>query len=258
MFNKIINQYHYSFYENMGQIRLQKYLAQCGIGSRRACETYIEEGRIQIDGKIVTKQGMKIDPDLQSVCFDNNIISPKPIEWIMLNKPPQYLSSAKDPSGKESFLSLLPENKRHLFAVGRLDYLSEGLLLITNEGGTANKIIHPRYEIEKEYLVCTLDELSKEQMELMRKGIVVNNERLSVKSIKNLENDRNSFFNYTIILSEGKNRHIRKMLANQQIRIRSLKRIRIGQIHLKDLSSGKWRYLTEDERKLLNDMTKSQ
>ena len=240
----------------MGLIRLQKFLAQCGIGSRRSCEMHIEKGRVRVDGKIVTKLGTRIDPEKQSVYFDDALVFPKPIEWIMLYKPPQYLSSAKDPSGKQSFLSLLPKDKRHLFAVGRLDFLSEGLLLITNEGAVANKLIHPRYEIEKEYLVRTIDEISNEQMNLMKKGFIIDNEKLSVISIKLVQKDtKKSFFDYKISISEGKNRHIRKMLAHQHIRIRSLKRVRIGPIHLNDLSCGKWRYLTEDERKLLYKVT---
>lgn len=239
----------------MELVRLQKYLAQCGVGSRRKCEEYINQGRITIDGKQVCKQGIQIDPNRHIIEFDNKTITPEPITWIMLNKPPKYLSSSSDPSGKSTFLKLLPENKHHLFAVGRLDFLSEGLLLITNDGDTANKIIHPRYEIEKEYRVTTIDEINTEKMKTMQKGFTINDVFLSVKSIHlEHQNKKENHWTYSIVLFQGKNRHIREMLNYIDIRIRKLVRIRIGPISLTDVSLGKWRYLTKGEIKKLHDL----
>jgi 23S rRNA pseudouridine2605 synthase len=241
----------------MTMIRLQKYLAQCGLGSRRSCEKYIEQKRVTIDGKIVTEQGVSIDPDAQIVRLDDTIVFPKPIEWLMLNKPPQYLSTSKDPSKKPTFLKLIPSEKHHLFAVGRLDYLSEGLLLITNEGDIAQKLIHPRYEIEKEYLVRTADQISQDCFLQMKKGLCVDKEVLSVKSIHCTQNyKKDSYWEYAIIIAEGKNRHIRRMLSQLSIRIKTLKRIRIGPIRLHDLPTGKWRYLTKQEIKLIRNIVK--
>jgi len=232
----------------MSSVRLQKYLAKCGVGSRRTCETFIAQGRVKIDGHIVTTLGTKIDPSYQRVEFDNKKVHLKPISWIMLNKPPGYLSTAKDPSGKPSFLELLPGDKHHLFAVGRLDFLSEGLLLITNDGERANKIIHPRYEIQKEYRVITPDYIHNNQMKQMKQGFLVQNDFLNVEEINEITDfkEKNQWM-YSIIIKEGKNRHIRKMLDDINIRIKKLRRVRIGPIKLVGVSIGEWRYLTKDE-----------
>lgn len=235
-------------------MRLQKYLAKCGLGSRRTCETFIDQGRVSVDGKKITSQGVTIDTQKQVVRFDDAIVTPKPIEWIMLYKPPQYLSTAKDPSQKTVFLRLLPKEKHHLFAVGRLDYLSEGLLLVTNDGDTANKLIHPRYEIEKEYEVTTVDELSLDQLDKMKKGFSIKQDFLSVKSIQCIEeNEKKKLWKYSIVITEGKNRHIRKMLSYLNVRLKKLKRIRMGPIQLTNIDMGKWRYLTEKEVDKIHD-----
>lgn len=241
----------------MGLMRLQKYLAKCGLGSRRTCETFIEQGRITIDGKKVKSQGMTVDPLLHVIRFDNHIVTPKPLEWIMLYKPPQYLSTVRDPSGKPPFLDLLPEGKHHLFAVGRLDFLSEGLLLITNDGDTANNLTHPRYEIEKEYLVTTADKISVDQLEQLKKGFVVRDDFLSFKSIScNSQDETHQLWEYSIVITEGKNRHIRKMLGKMNIRIKKLRRIRIGPVRLTNVSMGQWRYLTKEEIKKIKDISR--
>lgn len=242
----------------MKPMRLQKYLAKCGLGSRRTCETYIDQGRVTVDGKKVTAQGLTINPSDQIIRFDDKIITPKPIEWIMLNKPPQYLTTAKDPSRKPIFLDLLPSEKHHLFAVGRLDYLSEGLLLITNDGDTANRLIHPRYEIEKEYIVITRDEITLEQIILMKQGLNIDHDFLLVKSIRlNRIDKTKQMWEYAIVITEGKNRHIRRMLQHLTIRIKKLKRIRIGPIYLQDLRTGEWRHLNKKEIKKLHDALKN-
>lgn len=235
-------------------MRLQKYLAKCGLGSRRTCETFIDQGRVSVDGKKITTQGVTIDTQNQVVRFDGAIVTPKPIEWIMLYKPPQYLSTAKDPSQKSVFLDLLPPEKHHLFAVGRLDYLSEGLLLVTNDGDTANKLIHPRYEIEKEYEVTTIDKFSSNQLDKMKIGFTIKQDFLSVKSIQCIEeNEKMNLWKYSIVITEGKNRHIRKMLNYLDIRLKKLKRIRMGPIQLTNVDMGNWRYLTGEEVNKIHD-----
>ena len=242
----------------MSSVRLQKYLAKCGVGSRRACETFIVQGRVKIDGNIVTTLGTKIDPSHQNIMFDDKEVHPKPISWIMVNKPPGYLSTAKDPSGKPKFLDLLPKDKHHLFAVGRLDFLSEGLLLITNDGYRANKIIHPRYEIEKEYWVITPDKINTEQLKRLKNGFTIQHDFLKVERIHQVNefNIKNQWM-YSIIIKEGKNRHIRRMLNYINIRIKKLRRVRIGPINLADVSIGEWRYLTKDEIQKIHDLCKT-
>ena len=232
----------------MSSIRLQKYLAQCGVGSRRTCETYIAQGRVKIDGNVVITLGTKIDPSHQHIMFDDKEVHPKPITWIMLNKPPGYLSTAKDPSDKPTFLDLLPKDKHHLFAVGRLDFLSEGLLLITNDGYRANNLIHPRYEIEKEYWVITPDKINNEQLNQLKNGFIIHHDFLKVEQIHPINDvSKKNQLTYSIIIKEGKNRHIRRMLDYIRIRIKKLKRVRIGPINLTNLPIGEWRYLSPDE-----------
>jgi 23S rRNA pseudouridine2605 synthase len=199
---------------------------------------------------------MNINPAIQIVKFDNHIVRPKPLEWIMLYKPPQYLSTVRDPSGKPTFLDLLPEDKRHLFAVGRLDFLSEGLLLLTNDGDAANNLIHPRYEVEKEYLVVTADKISFELLEKMKKGFFNNHDFLSVKSVYcTMKNEEDHQWEYSIVITEGKNRHIRRMLEQINIRIKKLRRIRVGPIRLENVTMGKWRPLTGEEIKKIQKIS---
>jgi len=240
----------------MTLIRLQKFLASCGIGSRRKCEQYISEGRIRLDGQIVKEQGMKIDPDANVITFDGRKVEIQKKSWIMLNKPPMYICSTRDPSGKPSFLELIPNNLGRLYAVGRLDYMSEGLLLVTNDGGIAYKLTHPRYEIKKVYEVRTLDKLTQAQMRQMCEGIESKNEILKVLNIKEINENEDKKI-YEITLGEGKNRHIRRMMAELGVHIVYLKRIAIGPIKLGDIKKGEWRFLKQNEIKDLKKAVNS-
>jgi len=229
----------------MTLIRLQKFLASCGVGSRRKCEQYISEGRIRVDGQIVKELGMKIDPDMNIVTFDGRKVEIQKKSWIMLNKPPMYICSTRDPSGKPSFLELIPNNLGRLYAVGRLDYMSEGLLLVTNDGDIAYKLTHPRYEIKKVYELRTVEKLTLNQISQMLKGVKSENEILRVLKIK--EECENKNYSYIITLGEGKNRHIRRMMAELGVHIVYLKRIAIGPIKLGDIKQGEWRFLKQNE-----------
>lgn len=236
------------------KIRLQTYLASCGIGSRRTCESYIDEKRIAVDGIIIKEQGLKIDPQKQKITFDGKNITPQKKQWILLNKPPKYICSSKDQGDKQSFLRLLPKEIERVFAVGRLDYLSEGLLLVTNDGTLANKIIHPRYEIKKKYQIITKQQITNDQQKLMLQGIQSNNELLKILAIKEMKKPNESKYCYEIILGEGRNRHIRRMLSELSIPLSTLKRIQIGPISLGLLKKGEWRYLTSEEMEQLHKL----
>lgn len=229
----------------MTLIRLQKFLASCGIGSRRKCEQYISEGRIRVDGQILKEQGMKIDPDVNVITFDGRKVEIQKKSWIMLNKPPMYICSTQDPSGKPSFLELIPNNLGRLYAVGRLDYMSEGLLLVTNDGDVAYKLTHPRYEIKKVYELRTVEKLTLNQISQMLKGVKSENEILRVLKINDECENKN--YSYIITLGEGKNRHIRRMMAELGVHIVYLKRIAIGPIKLGDIEKGEWRFLKQKE-----------
>jgi 23S rRNA pseudouridine2605 synthase len=242
--------------KNMTEMRLHKYLAACGIGSRRTCENYITQRRVAIDGITVTELGTKIDPENNTVTFDGKeVILPQECYWIMMNKPPKYICSVKDPQHRPSCLDLLPPNLGRIYPVGRLDFMSEGLLLITNDGELANKVAHPRYEIQKTYEVQTVETLTPEQMHQMEQGLDCKGEHLRVLAITQNKNRRNHP-SYLITLGEGRHRHIRRMLAALQIHIVTLKRIAIGPLHVGRLKQGEWRFLTPKELKALQQAVK--
>jgi 23S rRNA pseudouridine2605 synthase len=244
----------YEQISRMTEMRLQKYLASCGIGSRRTCETYITQGRIRVDGITVTELGTKIDAKNNRITFDNEPVRLEEKKWILLNKPPRYLCTMKDSKNRPIFSDLLPKDLGRLYPVGRLDYMSEGLLLVTNDGELAYRITHPRYEIDKTYLVTTTKSIEKEQMELMKKGVINDEELLRVRSIL-LANKTEKHFIYEIILKEGRYRHIRRVLKTFHIPIVRLKRTRIGPIALDETTKGTWRYLTNEEITLLKNAT---
>ena len=239
--------------EEMEKIRLQKYLAACGIGSRRSCEKYIQQGKIMVNGIVIIKLGTKINPNKDKIYFNHKLLLPVTKKWIMVNKPPKIICSSNDPKKKSSFLNLLPEDIGRVFAVGRLDYMSEGLLLVTNDGDLANKIAHPRYEIKKKYEVKTIEKITDDKKDQMKTGIYHKNETLKVLEIKQKKlNTKDNC--YEITIAEGKNRHIRRMLSILDIHIISLKRIQIGSLELGNLKRGRWRYLTDEEVKDLSHL----
>lgn len=239
----------------MEELRLQKYLAICGIGSRRTCELYISQGRVKVDGEIVTKMGTKINPSINRVTFEEKEVCPQKKYWIMINKPPEYICSSKKTIGKKSILSLIPTDLGRLYTVGRLDFMSEGLLLITNDGDMAYRITHPRYEVKKVYEVETIEKISDSALKNMLEGVLCENENLRLLEIQEKRNKTKSFC-YIIKLNEGRYRHIRRILASFNIHILKLKRTSIGQIHLGNLKKGKWRFLSEKEIDLLKKEAK--
>lgn len=237
------------------KMRLQRYLAICGIGSRRKCEEYILQGRVKVDGKIINELGVKIDPEKNLIFFDNKEIKPEEVIWLKLNKPTKYICSSNDPKIGPSYLELLPNNLGRLYAVGRLDYMSEGLLLITNDGEVAYKLTHPKYEIKKTYELKTLKTISEKKIKILRNGIKSNNEILKLVDIK--QNEKSISPCYIITLSQGKYRHIRRMMKEINIPIKSLKRISIGPTKLGNIKIGEYKILTNEEINELKMVVKS-
>jgi len=238
----------------MSQMRLQRYLALCGIGSRRSCERYIVEGKVTVNGVTVTELGIKIDTESSMITFEGEIIKPEQIQWMLLNKPPGYLCTMKDTRNRPIVSDLLPTDRGRLYPVGRLDYMSQGLLLITNDGSLAQRLAHPRYEITKTYKVTTLKSLTNDQMRQMNLGVLCNGEILRTQAITHLHSHATKHI-YSISLKEGRYRHIRRILREFRIPIISLERTAIGPLILGDLQIGKWRYLTEQEIDLLQRET---
>lgn len=232
-------------------VRLQKYLAACGFGSRRACEKLIEQGVVAVDGEVVRRQGVSIEPDQQVVTVRGERTRPQTLVYIVLNKPTGVLCTSQDPTDRATFHDLLPPDLPRIFSVGRLDRDSEGLLLITNDGEWANRLLHPRHHVLKTYTVWTDRALSSSEIEQMRKGVASEGETLRARSIQTLSRPRQGA-RYKMVLGEGRNRHIRRMIGVFDVNVTRLRRTRIGRLELGALRPGQWRYLTQSEVEALS------
>jgi len=224
-------------------VRLQKYLAECGVASRRASEKLIEEGRVTVDGTVVTELGTKVDPDTQKVTFDGKPVVLEKKIWIMLNKPTGVICTSDDPQGRERVIDLIPGLPGRLYTVGRLDVMSEGLMLLTNDGELAHRLMHPRHHIEKKYQVWVDRELSKQDIDRMLKGINCRGEKLKVLRAEPLKRMIASQPGYTLTLGEGRNRHIRRMMEALDRKIVRLLRVSVGPLRLEKLRTGEHREL---------------
>ena len=227
------------------EIRLQVYLARCGVASRRASENLILNGRVSVDGKIVTELGTKVSGK-EKICLDGKQIFPEAEKrYILLNKPEGYVCSLADEKDRPIAASLLTDTYTEwLYNIGRLDMLSGGAILFTNDGDFSAKVEHPSSEIEKEYEVITVFEYPDEILQKFLRGV-----RIEGVFYKALSAERIAKNKMRIVLIEGKNREIRRVLKFFNIKIKKLTRVRIGCVHLSDLPSGKHRPLTSEEIK---------
>lgn len=234
----------------MPEIRLQKFLADCGLGSRRFCETLISAGRVSIDGKTVTELGTKVDPDTQKVVCNSKAVTKEASVTLLLNKPPKVICTSDDPQGRTTVLDLLDDLPERVYTVGRLDFMSEGLIIVTNDGDLAHSLMHPRYHVEKVYKVWVDKPIGYHQLQKMKRGIPNQGETLRVLDIDEGKHTR-AGVEYTITLGEGKNRHIRRLMEHFDKKVFRLMRISIGPIRLDDLNPGEWRRAKPAELKLL-------
>ncbi|MDD3949352.1 MAG: pseudouridine synthase [Anaerolineaceae bacterium] len=238
----------------MAQERVQKVLAAAGYGSRRACEKLIEAGRVKVNGKVI-HLGDQADPAKDSISVDGKLIR-KTIEkiYIALNKPKGYLSDI-DLNHPRPTVNDLIGISEPLFAVGRLDLDSEGLILMTNDGKMANRLTHPRYEHEKEYEVFVITQPDQEQLDIWRRGVVMEDGYRTLPAKVEVINNANNGTWLRITLKEGKKRQIRKVGSRIGMPVGKIKRVRIGPLKLGKLRSGEWRYLTEREVQKLMEYT---
>ncbi len=238
------------------RIRLQVYLAHCGVGSRRGCAHYIEEGRVEVNGVTVTDRAYRVN-SLDEVSFDGELVEPEQEKrYIVLNKPPKYLSSSYDPEGRPIAVDLLKAHfGERLYNVGRLDFMSEGLLIFTNDGDFALKVGHPSSEIEKEYLVelgepekTGSDEMRRleEFLRKAKRGVEIDGVLYTIRSFT-FKSSRS----VKIRLIEGKNREIRRMFAHLELPVGRLSRVRIGPVRIDDIPSGEYRNLSTEEIRIL-------
>ncbi len=228
-----------------GQQRLQRVLAAADFGSRRQCEQLITAGRVEVDGQIVTQLGTRVDPLISKIYVDGTLVkSAKPV-YFALHKPTGVVSSTRDPEGRPRVIDLLPPDQR-LFPVGRLDLHSEGLMLLTNDGALTDQLTHPRYGVQKVYLVTVAGEVTAEAMRRMREGIYIAEGRVRVDGARVLR-ARPRATEMEIRLREGKNREIRRILASLGHKVQKLKRVAIGSLRLGELPRGAYRQLTSLE-----------
>lgn len=226
--------------------RLQKYLARCGIASRRQGESLILQGKVKVNGQIVTTLGTKIDPDTDHVEVGNLRALPQDKKWyLMLNKPPKVMSTCMDPEGRKTVLDLLPMKER-LYPVGRLDYMTEGLLLLTNDGEWAHRLMHPRFHLPKTYRVGVDGTLTAEKKRQLEEGVILEDgTTLPAKVELEPEGDDHPRFLLTIV--EGRNRQVRRMCQAVGLNVIFLQRIRIGTLQLGSLPLGAYRELNKEE-----------
>ncbi|MGV7976018.1 MAG: pseudouridine synthase [Anaerolineaceae bacterium] len=234
----------------MAEERVQKLLAAAGLGSRRACETFIEAGRVMVNGKVI-HLGDKADPARDSISLDGKLLHLKQEKiYIALNKPKGYLSDIDEEHPKPTVNDLIGL-KEPLFAVGRLDLDSEGLVLMTNDGELANRLTHPRYKHEKEYEVFVIKQPDAEQLAIWQRGVVLEDGYRTMPAKVEVINNAGGGSWLRITMREGKKRQIRKTGSRIGLPVAQIKRVRIGTLKLGSLRLGEWRYLTPTEVKRL-------
>lgn len=232
------------------QVRLQKVLAQAGVASRRRAEQIISEGRVRINGQVVTSMGIQVEPHVDRIEVDNKPLSltfgtPSSVT-LLLHKPSGVMCTASDPAGRKTVFDLLDAGLPRLFSVGRLDYSSEGALLLTNDGEFANAMMHPRFKIPKTYEVRIKGRLDHHHFAAFEQGMVVDGKTTLPVQISEMDTAGKNGW-YRIVLSEGRNRQIRKMMEQLGFLVARLRRTSIGNVELGSLRPGEYRALTTTE-----------
>ena len=232
----------------MEKIRLQKFLAECGVASRRKSEEYIVEGRIKVNGKIETELGIKINPEIDKVYFDGKLVEKSDEKvYILLNKPIGYVTTVKDQFNRDTVMDLV-KVKQKVVPVGRLDMYTSGALILTNDGDFVYKVTHPKHEVEKTYNVTIKGDISEDEINLLKDGVIIDGYKTKSAKVRILKKvtDKN-LTRIEVIIHEGRNRQIRKMFKSINKSVVALHRSKIGNICVNDMKIGTWRYLTIDE-----------
>lgn len=227
-------------------MRINKFLSSLGIASRRAIDKYIEEGRIKVNG-VIASTGIDVTED-DEIYIDNKKIETKRIEekvYFILNKPLEVLSASSDDRGRKTVVDLIKTDKR-IFPIGRLDYMTSGLILLTNDGELFNRLVHPKSEIYKKYYIKVFGEVKKEEIEELKKGVLLEDGKTLPAKISGIKYDKNKTSMY-ISIREGRNRQIRRMIEKFGYKVLMLRREKIGELFLGDLKEGKYRELTKEE-----------
>jgi 23S rRNA pseudouridine2605 synthase len=232
--------------EDSGAIRLQRYLAMAGAGSRRHCEEFILAGRVTVDRETIRELGFRVVPGSQDVRLDGERVRLERKTWYLLNKPTGYLCTNNDPDGRMRVIDLFPKDRERLFTVGRLDENSQGLLLVTNDGELAHRLAHPRYRVPRVYQVQVAGIPDRELLEQLKRGLYFAEGRFKVADAR-LVTVRKSSAVLELVLMEGQNREIRRLLAKVGHKVQRLERVALGPLALGDLPVGNYRLLTPQE-----------
>ncbi len=228
-------------------IRLQKYIADCGVTSRRKAEELIAQGDVTVNGQTIAEQGVKVDPEEDVVEVNGKVIDLLTVDhvYLVMNKPRSYVTTVSDPEGRRTVMDLVPIKTR-VYPVGRLDYLSEGLLLFTNDGDLANKIMHPSFAVTKTYEVKVFGKINDVLLRKLRSGVSENGETLKPKSVRVIQHLPNKTW-LEFRLEEGKNREIRRICEASGLTIDKLKRVAIGNLAVSSLAPGSWEFITKSD-----------
>jgi len=231
-------------------VRLHKFLAEAGVASRRAGEQMILAGRVALNGTTVSELGTRIDAKHDRVTVDGKPVRAKRKLYVALNKPPGLVCSRNDELGRATVYALLPREWRHLHTVGRLDYNSEGLMFLTNDGEFSLRLTHPRYGVVKKYVATTEGRVAEESLRAFTQGVWHQGERLKAERVRVISAGQAQSL-VELELAQGKNREVRRLFESERLAIKRLQRVQIGKIKLGELRLGKWRTLTESEIKSL-------
>lgn len=232
--------------EEQGGTRLQKYLAGCGVASRRRCEELIAAGHVSVNGMVVTQMGIRVQPGDRVQVDGRDVQEEEGSAYIAFYKPPFVVTTMSDPQGRHTVREYFANLPVRVFPVGRLDFESEGLLLLTNDGQWANAVTHPSFNLEKEYLVKVKGSLAEGALKALAAGVMLEGRRTWPARIEDVKRGA-TITQFHIIIHEGRNRQIRRMVEAVGGEVVHLKRVRVGAIALGDLMEGQWRGLTPEE-----------
>lgn len=233
--------------------RLQKVLAAAGVGSRRQCEEYIQQGRVTVAGKVVTELGTRVAAAHQEIRFDGEPLRIERKVYWWLNKPTGILCTSRDPQGRTTALDLLPNLGARIYCVGRLDEDSTGLLLLTNDGDLAQRLTHPRYGIAKTYHVLVAGRLTNEELAQLREGVWIAEGKIRPRQVHRL-GAQGQATRLEVVLNEGRNREIRRLFAKLGHKVMTLERVAIGPVKLRKLGRGEARPASDDEIAMLTKL----
>ena len=236
------------------EMRLQKYLAESGVASRRKSEDLIKKGLVTVNNEVVTELGIKIDSKKDIVAYKGKVVELKQeLVYIMLHKPEGYITTAKDQFERATVLDIVSDINERIYPVGRLDYDTSGLLIMTNDGELTYKLTHPKHDVEKTYIARVLGSPTNESLEKFRNGLIIDDYKTAKAKIEIVKNEER-VCSLKIIIKEGKNRQVRKMCEAIGHKAIGLKRISTGKIFLGELKRGEYRHLTTDEINYLKKM----